>query len=525
MKTTAGSILRHSINISAVTFFSRLLGLVRVKLEALVLGGDALASGWFFAFALPNLARRLFGEGALGQAFIPLVADAEKNGGKSLVRKQLITVFAWLGIFLAILCIAVSGAAVLLSHIYRAELAAEINARYRIFLYLVPFLAPYSIFICLVGVMTAVLNYFKIFVLPALGSLLLNIFMIAALLCFGGRTVAVTDLKFLSFAVLASGLTQLLMMLILLKIYGCFPDFKKKSILKDKIICDLAKLALPGFISGAVVQASFLADRGVAILIGNKAIPALTYVDRLIDIPIGIFAVSMSSVLMASMSRSAASGNIRAITDDLTNSLRQIFFICVPMAAGIAFFHEILIRLLCYGGKFTAEDLAATKLVCIFYSIGIPFFCTLKAITPCFLARKKMKTVCIVSIAAVILNIGLNLILMHPLKQGGIALATVFSSLLNNLTLLWLLHREGFALPFAKLGRDLLKCAAIALLCGIVVSQSGLAKCDLSVSWGRQFAGFTVAAMIFVAGYFGIAALCRFPEIKEILALRRKNAA
>ena len=156
MKTGRNSILRHSINISVVTFFSRLLGLVRVKLEALVLGGDALASGWFLAFALPNLARRLLGEGALGQAFIPLIADGEKSGGKALVRKQLMSVFAWLGILLAGLSVLFAGAALLLAGIYHEELALAANERYRIFLRLVPFLAPYAIFICLVGVMTAV---------------------------------------------------------------------------------------------------------------------------------------------------------------------------------------------------------------------------------------------------------------------------------------------------------------------------------------------------------------------------------
>ena len=142
------SLLRHSLNISVITLLSRILGLCRVRLEAVVLGGSEIASGWFLAFALPNLFRRLFGEGALGQALIPLVADAEKAGGQERVRRELSTVFAWLSLVLAVLVILFAGAA-------RLALVwldpAELPIRFSIFLRILPLLMPYTLFMIATG--------------------------------------------------------------------------------------------------------------------------------------------------------------------------------------------------------------------------------------------------------------------------------------------------------------------------------------------------------------------------------------
>lgn len=523
------NLLRHSFNISVITILSRLLGLVRVRLEAMVLGCGGIASGWFFAFALPNLFRRLFGEGALGQALIPLVADAEHQGSDNQVKRELAVVFAWLALVLAVIVVLFSGTAWLLLKILDGD---QLEFRARVFLHLVPLLMPYAFFMCLVGVMTAVLNYSKVFVLPALGALLLNIFMISGLgfilkTGFGAGDDFFKSLKLLSFLVVSSGIVQLILMLVLLKVYNRFPDFRWRTLRENAVLKKLVKLWLPGFFAGAILQLSFLADRGIAMFIGDKAVPALTYVDRLIDLPIGIFAVSLSSVLMASMSRSAAEGNNDEIVSELVYSLRQVFFICIPMAGGIIFFHELMLRLLCFGGNFTQDGLAAAKYVAIFYSIGIPFFCTVKVITPCFLARKQMMTSFLVSTAAIICNIVLNLILMLPLKQNGIALATVISSVLTNFALLTILHKQGFDLPLGKLLLSMTKIVILTAVAGTIIYLLGFAKCDINECWIRQFVRLAAAGTLFVVIYFCGAKILRLPELNDLfntLRSRKRNA-
>ncbi len=518
------SLLRHSINISVITLLSRILGLFRVRLEALVLGGGEIASGWFLAFALPNLFRRLFGEGALGQALIPLVAEAEKAGGTKQVRRELATVFAWLSMVLAGLVIVFSALALLMLKLDFSGLPPYLG----IFFRLVPLLMPYTIFMCLTGAMTAVLNYAKVFVLPALGSLLLNIFMIGGLAGFYWCTSGsdrLGELKILSLLVLISGALQLLLTIALLHHYDRFPSFRTWSLKRRPILKDLVKLALPGLLSGSIVQLSFVADRGIASFIGAQAVPALTYVDRLVDLPIGLFAISMSSVLMASMARAAAENDLAEIGQELVYSLRQVLFICIPMAAAILFFHELMLRLLCYGGHYTADDLKSTGMVAIFYSCGIPFFCTLKVIIPCFISRKKVMIPFWVSIAALLLNIVLNLVLMRSLKQGGIALATMLSSLFSNLTLLYILRREGFDLPLGSLGASLFKCAGAAAVAGIVIRYFGLGYCDLSRPWLNQFLNLAAAGAGFVLLYLLIAKLGNFPELRQFFGTFRKSGA
>ena len=523
------SLLRHSINISVITLIGRFLGLLRVRLEALVLGGGELASGWFLAFTLPNLFRRLLGEGALGQALIPLIAEAERDGATPKVKRELAVIFAWLGMVLATIVIVVSLAAILAQHwtqnITDGFWATE---RIRIFLRLAPLLMPYAFFMCLVGAIGAVLNYSKVFVLPALGSLLLNFFMIGGLgAVYAGMTAAsnpFTDLQLLGVLVLISGATQLVMMTALLKHYDRFPAWDEiKKVDRHAVMAKLYKMLLPGLGSGAVVQLSFLADRAMASWVGAQAVPALTYVDRLIDVPIGIFAISLSSVLMASMSRSAAEGNLEAIVSELVYSLRQVFFISIPMAAAIIFFHETMIRLLCYGGKFTADDLAATRAVAYFYGAGIPIFCAMKVVVPVFLARKKMATSFYVSLCALALNLFLNLLLLKPLQQGGIALATICSSFAALSTFFILLVREGFIIPFGKIFGSFFRCALTAAAAAGAIIAVGWMKCRLEWSWIRQFLFFLTAGIAFVVLYIAVAALLRFPEVRDFADVMRRK--
>ncbi len=526
------SLLRHSFNISLITLLSRLLGLVRVRLEAVVIGGGAVASGWFFAFSLPNLFRRLLGEGALGQALIPLVADAEAKGGLRQVKRELAVIFAWLGLILGAIVVVVSLAAyvvrILTSGATTGYFAQE---HVQIFLYLVPLLMPYAFFMCLTGAITSVLNYAKVFVLPALGSLLLNFFMIGGLYAIWRGTISsddlIANLRLLSHLVLLSGAVQLTLMTVVLIRYRRFPAWKERHLIDGKeVLRKLFKILLPGLGSGALIQLSFLVDRAIATAVGPQAVPALTYVDRLIDVPIGIFAVSLSSVLMASMSRAAAKGDQAEIVSELIYSLRQVFFISIPMAVVVVFFHDTMLRLLCFGGRYRAEDLAAAQMVAYFYGAAIPLFCAMKVIVPVFLARKKMLTTFYVSVIAVALNIGLNLLLMHPLKQGGIALATLMSSLISFVILVVLLVREGFEIPFKEVLLSFCRTALIAVAVALIVFSTGWMRCHLEWSWGRQFGLFLAAGALFGILYLVFAAVVKAPEIRELGAiLKRKNAA
>lgn len=505
------NILKSFLGISFATLLSRLLGLARVMLESAVLGGGAIASAWQLAFMWPNLFRRLLGEGALGTALIPLITHTEATHGRDQVRADLSIIFLVLSALLALISVAISAGALLLQRVHHQE-------HIELALQLIPLLMPYTIFICLIGVIGAVLNTRKTFFLPALGALLLNIFLIGGLWVLPHENMP-RMLRQLSVLVLFSGALQLLFMLILLWRKGVFPALTRNIFDNRKVLKELWNLTLPGLIGGSALQISFIIDRLLAASLGDQAVPALVYTDRIIDLPIGIFAISFGSVLMTNMAHSAAHNNIEEMRSDLLFGLRQVYFICVPMAFFVVFFHEPLLRLLLMRGNFTDEDLVQTSQAAIFFGAGIPAFCSLKVILPAFYARKEMRKPLYVSLGCITLNIILNLLLMGSLRQGGIALATVLASIANNGTLLWLLRKEGIRIEFKTLFITLLRAgvaAAAASLAWVLYPYLG---------FFGQWIQFGLGWAIFSGIYLLVSALLRGPELHEFIQLfiRRHN--
>ena len=282
---------------------------------------------------------------------------------------------------------------------------------------------------------------------------------------------------------------------------------------------------MPGALSYGSLQISFLIDRGMAASIGSQAVPALTYVDRIIDIPIGIVAVSVSSVLLAMMTRTAADGKKDEIGETLTFAIRMVWFITLPVAALVVFFHSGVLHLLCLGGKYTMDDLCAARYVAIFYGIGIPFFCSIKIIQPAFYARKQMKPVMVVSLLMIGLNVILNYLLMRHLQQGGIALATVISSLLNNLVLLIILKRQQISCRFPELLASFIRSAAAAFVSGWIcrlVYERFMGEWALR-HWSFELAALFSSGILFLV-LFGAAVMSlRSPELREIYGIFRRR--
>ena len=437
MKESNRKILKSSSAVASATLLSRVLGLFRVILEASILGGGALASAWQLAFMVPNMFRRFLGEGALGTAMVPLVSHALEKDGREETRRQLSVIFLSLGIVLALLIILITGISILL----RLWVVVDYG---RLALELIPLLMPYAFFMCFVGVISSVLNSVKIFFLPALGALLLNISIIACLLFvvpdLSGDYHAM--LQALSYAVLIAGVVQLGLMLLLLHYYKMFPMRMKSFSGAFKIVGELSRLTLPGLIGASALQFSLLTDRLIAAFIGPHAVPALTYSDRIIYLPIAIFALSLGSVLLPNMSRAAARNDFEELFSHLRLALRCLLYLCIPIAIFTVLFREPLLRLLYLRGAFTEESLRETAWAMLFYGCGIPFFATTKILVPAFYAHKDMTTPLKISIFCILVNLVLSLTLMIWLRQGGIALATVIASLLNNSLLLWALHKK-----------------------------------------------------------------------------------
>ncbi|MBO5668338.1 MAG: murein biosynthesis integral membrane protein MurJ [Lentisphaeria bacterium] len=517
------SLLKNSFGVSLATLASRILGLLRVKLEAMALGGGATASIWFITLMIPNLLRRLLGEGALGMALTPVIAETERRSGIPQVRLVLAQVLSVAGAVLAG-CVVLISATALFTGRYASLYGSGFWQSQRLLgvCQLLPLMMPYAFFICLTGIIGAVLNYAGMFVRPALTALFFNICMIGGLSAGAiWELPSQTLLKFLAILTPASGAVQLLLMLWMLRSCGRFPDFSRRAFRSFEITRKVIKLATPGIIGYGVLQLSFLIDRSMAVYLGDQAVPALTYVDRIVDLPIGLFAVSFGSVLMASMTHAAADNDWEAMQRELNFSIRHVWFIGAPMAAAVIFFHNEIIRVLCLGGKYTLADLEAAKYVAVFYGFGIPFFCSLKVILPAFYSRKDMKRPFYVSLAAISVNLILNLLLMFPLQQGGLALATVIASVVNNSLLLMLLRKDGLTIQ--------MRSVISAIRSVVIAAVSGAAVwCLLPVIrrytvTGNQLISDTlvlgITGLLFGGFFLILAFAVHSPELRELLSI------
>lgn len=512
-------LLKSSIGMSAATLLSRILGLVRTILEAAVLGGGSIASEWGFAIIFPNIFRRLLGEGALGTALIPLISGAETEEDRCKIRRKLGVVFTVLGAVLVLIVILTSLFSFFCGHLFEREYVRNAFD-------LVPYLMPYAFFICLIGIGGACLSTRRVFFLPAAAGLLLNIFIISTLGYFYFRTTPDLQkvLHKLTGAVLFSGVIQLIFIGMLMKKNDIFPEFNFVYFKQHKdILSELWHLALPGLIAGSALQLSLLIDKSIAVFINANALPSLSYSERIVYLPVGVFALSVGSVLMADMSHSAASGKYREMVESLQFSLRHVIYCCIPMSIFVIFFRTEIIEALFLRGQFTLHDLKETSWAMLFYCTGIPFFCAVKVITPAFFARKDMKTPMKVSLFAIVFNIILNFVLMWPLKQGGLALATVLSSVFNNTVLLILLHRSNFQLDWKKLGVTFFKTvfsSGAAVLAGLLSVPYLVCVSQLR---GGKFAATIVLLLIYGIVYLLASLAVRAEELHEFLSLLKKR--
>lgn len=528
------SILKSSSGLMIATMLSRVLGLFRVVLEAGILGGGALAGAWQMAFMVPNLFRRLLGEGALGSAMVPMVSHSLVRDGKEQARQMLTVVMIVSGLVLAVLCILVAGTSLLVVNFVERHDT-------QLMLRLIPLIIPYALFICLVGVMSSALNSLKVFFLPALGALLFNVVLIAALLYLAsvpwGKSLSDAAngegdfriLAFLGYAVLLSGVLQFILTLGLLYFHGMGIELSRSLFRRYDVLKELWTLTLPGLIGAAALQISFIVDRLLAYSLGAYAVPALNYPDRLIFLPISVFALSLGMVVLPDMSREAARGNVEKLVETMFFGLRNLLFLCIPVAVFMLLFRVELLKVIYMRGRFDEQALQECAWSMLFYSMGIPFFSSIKIVVAGFQSRKDMKTPMKVSLLCIAVNIILNIILMYPLKQGGIVLATVISSILNNLLLLLILRRTlTQSMPLGGLLMTALKYLALSVVLGIgaVLWYPYLyGIIELPSRFPVDLVPLAICGIAFVMVYFVVSKLSGSEEAAGImeLASRRKT--
>ena len=510
-----------SRNLAISTLISRILGLFRESVTSAVIGGGALRSGWTLAFTWANTFRRILGEGELGKAIVPILSLSLEKEGVERARDRFSTILLWLTLLLTALAVVLGLPSWLIARMLEP-------GRWKTAFELFPILAPYMVFICIVGAATACANVLREFFLPSLTAIVQNIVLILALVLVCRRYDGMSQLTAFGLAVLVAGILEMTLIFLILWRRGMMVRISR-AILRDReTLLSIWKLVLPGLLGASALQVSLQCDRIVAGLIGDYAASSLYYSERLVYLPVGIFAVSFATVANTELSRFAATGNYDDLTAMLMKTIRILLFVSVPFAVFMVCFPQNIISLFFQQGRFDETAMRETAYAFLMYSAGIPLFSVFKISSVAFTSRRDMVTPLKVSLICISLNIVLNFALMVPLKQGGIALATIVSSLLNNTLLLTIYNRQmpEHKLDFRALGLYLLKlipACILPLIPAYLVFRLNMIPGDLDLSMlphgDLLKSKLVVGAPLLAAGIVygvGLLALCWIFRIEEI---------
>ena len=453
--------------VSLLTSVSRVLGLARDQLGAAIFGASELNSAFITAFSLPNLFRRLLGEGALTAAFVPTLQEELHERGRAGAFELLSKGTSWLllvtGGLCAVAMVLFSQSRLLPGHESKWYLAADLSV----------WLFPYLAMICLAAALNATLNVFERFTEPALSPIWLNLSMIASLGGIGWQ-VAETDLgrmQWLCAGVLVGGALQLGVPAGVLMREGWRPrlDFGLSPRVKT-----IAALMAPGLFGTAIYQINVYISRLFAFSIDEASATLLFYANRLMELPIGVFAIAVATVVYPLIARHAAEKNHVAMADDYRKGVRLILLINIPAAAGLALLSEPIVRVLFQHGRFGADDTLAMAPLLALFAVGMPFFSVVSLTTRAFYAMKDTVTPVKIATVSFVVNVGLSWILKDVLGAPGLVIASTTAVLVQTCVLQRLLARRLEGMRFGALWSAIGKLLVATLVMSAVVGGGWL---------------------------------------------------
>jgi len=460
------------------TALSRVLGMVRDMAFAYFLGAGGLMDAWAIAFKIPNLARRLFGEGAAASSLIPVYSEQLHRDPQRANRFAMSVVTA---VFVLLAGVAVLGEVFL--WLYYHFLAAHEGARLKVAL--TGLMLPYMVLICVVAVLGGMLNTHRHFAIPAAAPLVLNVFLIAGL-CLGGWVLHLpqrTTVYVVSAGVVLAGLVQLAMQAPPLWRLGVSlrpawdvrsEPFRRTLVLMGPMILgltatqistlvnDLTALWLSG--SAEKGEAFFLLGHAVRYPLWEGAVSHLFYAQRLYQLPLGLFGVSLATAIFPEMSVDAAKRDFTSLGRAISWGMRCTVFVAAPATVGLLLIGRPVVSVILERGQFTSADTAATAVTLSFYVLGLGGYFAQQILTRAFYSLQESRVPARTALIAVGLGAILNLVLVWPLGSGGLAAATAVGSYIQVAMLATALRRRLGADVMAGIGRAF-RDTAIATAC------------------------------------------------------------
>ena len=448
------NLLRAASTVSLLTLVSRITGLLRDVLQASLFGANALTDAFTVAFRIPNLLRRLVGEGAFSQAFVPLLAASQARDGEEASHRlvdAVATVLLWTLMVLTLL--GILGAPLL---VWLMGSGLQRSGGFEPAVVMTRWMFPYIACMSLVALSAGILNTQRRFVVPAATPVLLNLSWIAAMLLLMPlfKRWGIEPIYSLAAGVMIGGVLQLAVQVPALRRVGAMPHFglswrRLSEAWAHEGVRNVLRRMAPALLGVSVAQISQLINTQIASHLGPGAVSLLTYADRLMEFPSALLGVALGVVLTPQLAAANARKDDAAYSDLIEWGLRQLLLLALPCAVALLVFSEPLVATLFQRGAFGAADVRLAAQAVMGYGVGLLGIVSIRILAPSYFARDDTRTPVRVGLAVLVLTQLFNAVFVFGFHFGiaGLALSTGLGGMVNAGVLLFLLWRRGAYRP------------------------------------------------------------------------------
>jgi putative peptidoglycan lipid II flippase len=505
--------------VGLATMLSRIFGFLRDMVVAAFFGAGLTTDAFFVAFRIPNLLRRLLGEGSLTVSFVPVFTEYLNRKTKEEAMELANITFTILSIILVL----VSLAGVIFSPLIVTMMApgfTRVPAQYELTVFLNRLMFPYIFFISLVALCMGILNSLRHFAAPALSPVILNVSMILATLTL--RDFFQEPIVALAIGVMIGGVLQLAMQWPFMVRMGVRlkPDFH----FNHPGVKRIGFLMMPAAFGAAIYQINVFVGTILASLLPSGSVSYLYYADRIVELPLGVFAIAVGTATLPSFSDQISRGNFEEFKKTLAFSVRLILFITIPSMIALIALREPIISVLFQRGNFNITSTVLTAQALFYYAVGLWAFSIIRVIISAFYSLQDTKNPMKAAIVALVVNVLFSLILMFPLKHGGLALATSIASAMNVVMLMVILKRK----IGAYLGRDFYR-AVFRMILASAIMWLAIVLVDWIFPWRTEgtfrdrFLFLCIAVTSGAATFFSMCALLKIPEMMTLLRILQRK--
>lgn len=458
-------LLKNFAIIGILTIFSRISGMTREIFVSSILGAGWVSDAFVVALRFPNFFRQFFAEGAFNAAFIPSFSGTLEKEGINAAYKLAQNVFSFLTIVLLIFCGIMIFFMPKLIHVI-APGFSDTPERLKLCILLVQITFPYLFFVSLSCLLSGILNAFNRFALGAAIPIIANIFMISALVTYDW--INISPVVALSVSLTLSGAAQLIILYFAVKKMGfhhllIIPKLTASTL---KIL----KLMIPGSIGTGIMQLNLLLSMILASVLPTGSLSYIFYADRLNQLPLALFGISLGTALLPQLSKLWQKNHIDEALQLQETALTFALQLSIPSAVALYCIAQPIVDLLFGHGKFGLEEVKQTAPALSAFALGLPAYVMSKIFTTTFFSSGDTKTPVKIAIITVVLNLIFTIILMHYFLHVGMALATSLSAWVNVIILGVVLKKKSLFRFSKKTIFNIVKILLLSAAMGILVT-------------------------------------------------------